>query len=149
MARTFSIPSSHLSRFIGTAFLNAERIVVVSPWVSDVTITFPETEGDLDREMSFSDAVREFDVDVTVIVDPEQRQHNRVRGRALLPRIEEFVTIRNVDNLHAKAIVTDTVLYLGSANMTYRGLNVNIELCEIRENGYQNIDKFLADRLGI
>jgi phosphatidylserine/phosphatidylglycerophosphate/cardiolipin synthase-like enzyme len=149
MARTFSILSSHLSRFIGTAFINADRIVVVSPWVSDVTITFPETEGHLDREMSFSDAVREFDVEVTVIVDPEQRQHNQIRGRALLPKIEELVTIKNVDDLHAKAIITNTVLYLGSANMTYSGLNVNIELCEIRENKHRDIDKFLADRLAI
>lgn len=149
MARTFSIPSNQLSRFIGTAFINADRIVVVSPWVSDVTITFPETEGNLGREMSFSEAVREFDVDVTVIVDPEQRQHNRIRSRALLPKIEEFITIRNVDNLHAKAIITDSVLYLGSANMTYHGLNVNIELCEIRENTYQDIDGFLAERLGV
>lgn len=149
MARTFSIPSSTLSRFIGTAFINADRIVVVSPWVSDITITFPETEGDLDKEMSFSDAVREFDVEVTVIVDPEQRQHNRIRRQALLPKIEESVTIRNVDNLHAKAIITNTVLYLGSANMTYRGLNVNIELCEIRENSYRDTDKFLEEQLGI
>jgi len=117
--------------------------------VSDITLTFPETEEDIDREMSFSDAVQEFDVDVTVIVDPENSQHNQIRRHALLPKIEESVTIRNIENLHAKAVITDSILYLGSANMTYRGCNVNIELCEIRENSFGDVDEFLASRLNI
>lgn len=149
MARTFSIRSNLIASFLGTAFLNAERIVIVSPWVSDITVEFPENDQVSERQMQLSDAVRTFDVDVEIIVDPEQSDHNQVRPSALLPRVSDRVRIREVDNLHAKAIVTERVLYQGSANVTYRGLNINIELCDIRENEHGSVDAFLEEKLQI
>ncbi|NUB91140.1 hypothetical protein HT576_08910 [Haloterrigena sp. SYSU A121-1] len=149
MARTFSIHSDHIASFLGTAFLNADRVVIVSPWVSDITVQFPETDQLSHRELQLSEAVRSFDVDVWFIVDPEQDDHNRLRRSALLPRVSDVAHIRAVENLHAKAIVTDQVLYQGSANVTYRGLNVNIELCDIRENEHGSAKDFLEERLQI
>ncbi|WP_226006003.1 hypothetical protein [Natrinema salinisoli] len=149
MARTFSIHSDLIASFLGTAFLNAERIAIVSPWVSDITVQFPETDQLSERQLQLSEAVRFFDVDVWFVVDPAQDDHNRLRPAALLPRVSDVAYIKEVENLHAKAIVTDQVLYQGSANVTYRGLNINIELCDIRENECGSISGFLEDRLQI
>ena len=149
MVRTFSIHSEELAKFLGTVFLNADRIAVVSPWVSDITVQFPDSNRASAQKLQFSEAVRTLDVDVEVFVDPNQDHHNRRKPTSLLPRISGHVAIHEIDGLHAKAIVTDQVLYQGSANMTYNGLNVNIELCDIRENEHGDIDQFLKYRLGI
>lgn len=149
MVRTFSIHSEEISKFLGTAFLNADRLVVVSPWVSDITVQFPESDHVSERELRFSQAITTLNVDVEVYIDPKQDIHNRQKPTSLLPRISGQVPIYEIDDLHAKAIVTDRVLYQGSANMTYNGLNVNIELCDLRENEHGDIDSFLQHRLGI
>lgn len=149
MVRTFSIHSEEIAKFLGTAFLNADQMAVVSPWVSDITVRFPDSNRISDQRLRFSEAVQILDVDLEVFVDPNQNHHNRQKSTSLLPRISDHVSIHEVDGLHAKAIVTDRVLYQGSANMTYNGLNVNIELCDIRENEYGDVDQFLEHQLGI
>lgn len=149
MVQTFSIPSEEIAQFLGTAFLNADRIAIVSPWVSDITVRFPDSDRISTQELLFSQAVQTLDVDVEMFVDPEQDYHNRHKPTSLLPRISGHASIHDIDGLHAKAIVTNQVLYQGSANMTYRGLNINVELCDIRENEYDDIDMFLKRRLGI
>jgi len=149
MAQTFSIRSEELSRFLGTAFLNADALTIVSPWVSDITVRFPETADQSAREMSLSSVIRSFSVDVTIIVAPDAADHNWRSRSALLPKVEDHVTLRSIENLHAKAIVTDSILYLGSANITYSGFNLNIELCEIRENTHTDTEAFLEKRLGL
>ena len=149
MVRTFSIHSEEIAKFLGTTLLNADRVAVVSPWVSDITVRFPETNKIPDQRLLFSEAVQALNVDIEVFVDPKQDHHNRHKPTSLLPRIRGQVQIHEIEGLHAKAIVTDRVLYQGSANMTYNGLNVNIELCDIRENEHGDIDRFLESRLGI
>jgi hypothetical protein len=149
MGQTFSIHSEELATFLGTAFLNANQMTILSPWISDITVQFPTTDRIQTREMVLSDAIQRFDVDVTVVVSPEAADHNWERRHALLPKIEEHVEIRSFDNLHAKAVVTDSILYLGSANITYNGLNKNLELCELMENTYADVATFLAERLDI
>lgn len=149
MVRTFSIHSEKIAKFLGAIFLNADQMVVVSPWVSDITVRFPETGRVSRRELLFSEAVSELDVDVQMFVDPNQEHHNRNKPSSLLPKISGSATIHEVDGLHAKAIITDYILYQGSANMTYNGLNINIELADIRENEYGDINQFLEHQLGI
>ena len=149
MVQTFSIPSEVITKFLGTVFLNADRVAVVSPWVSDITIRFPNSDRVSQRKMLFSEAVTQLDVDVEIFVDPNQDHHNRQKHTSLLPKISGRVPITEVEDLHAKAVVTDQVLYQGSANITYNGLNVNIELCDIRENEHGDVNRFLNRRLGI
>jgi phosphatidylserine/phosphatidylglycerophosphate/cardiolipin synthase-like enzyme len=149
MVRTFSIHSEEIAKFLGTALLNADQMAVVSPWVSDITVRFPDSNRIPDQRLRFSEAVQALDIDLEVFVDPDQDHHNRRKPTSLLPRISGHVPVHEIDGLHAKAIVTDRVLYQGSANMTYNGLNVNIELCDIRENEHGDVDQFLENRLGI
>ncbi|WP_254863106.1 phospholipase D-like domain-containing protein [Halovivax gelatinilyticus] len=149
MVQTFSIRSDQIARYLGSAFLNATRIVIVSPWVSDIKVKVPETDQIDDRELLLSQAVNQFDVNVTFVVDPANNAHNRLRAQALLPKVSSHATIETVDNLHAKAIVTDQILYQGSANVTYHGLNVNVELCDLRENEYEDANDFLRERIGL
>lgn len=149
MVRTFSIHSEEIAKFLGTALLNAKKVAIVSPWISDITVQFPDTNRLPAQNLRLSEAVRTLDVDVEVFVDPKQNHHNRRKPTSLLPRISGHALVHQVDSLHAKAIVTEQVLYQGSANITYNGLNVNIELCDIRENELGDVDRFLKRRLGI
>lgn len=149
MVRTFSIHSEEIAKFLGTALLNTDQMAVVSPWISDITVRFPDSDRIPDRKLQFSEAVQTLDVDLEVFVDPNQNYHNRGKPNSLLPQISDHVPIHEIHGLHAKAIVTEQVLYQGSANMTYNGLNVNIELCDIRENEHGDVDQFLECRLGI
>lgn len=149
MVQTFSIRSEQIARYLGTAFLNTSQIVIISPWVSDVTVRFPETDQLDDRELLLSQAVNKLNVDVIFVVDPANDDHNRRRPQAILPKLSDYVEIETVENLHAKAIVTDQIIYQGSANVTYNGLNVNVELCDLRENEYRDVNEFLRDRIGL
>jgi phosphatidylserine/phosphatidylglycerophosphate/cardiolipin synthase-like enzyme len=149
MVQTFSIHSEELATFLGTAFLNTERITILSPWVSDITVRFPVCDRLSTRELLLSESIRRFDVDVTVIVSPDASDHNWEKRYSLLPKIEDAVDIHSVENLHAKAIITDSLLYLGSANITYNGLNKNIELCQLMDNIQADTAGFLAERLDI
>lgn len=149
MARIFSIRSEEIAKFLGTAFLNAEAITIVSPWVSDITVWLPETGSEQATERKLSKLIRESEVEVTFIVSPDASDHNWEKSNSLLPKIQDVVTIRQVENLHAKAIVTDTILYQGSANITYNGLNINVELCNVQENPFDDTDTYLDERLGL
>lgn len=81
MARTFSIRSEQIARYLGTAFINAARIVIVSPWVSDITVKFPETDQIDNRELLLSQTVNQLDVNVTFVVlcrSARRRRYNHV-----------------------------------------------------------------------
>lgn len=149
MARTFSIRSEEIAKFLGTAFLNAEELTIVSPWVSDITVWLPETGSEQATERQLSSLIRESEVEVTFIVSPDAKDHNWDKPSSLLPKIQDVVAIQHVENLHAKAIVTDTILYQGSANITYNGLNINVELCNVQENPFGDTDTYLDERLGL
>lgn len=152
MPQTFAIRSNEIASFLGTALLSTDEIAVISPWVSDIQLEFPTTNRFTSRDLplTLSEAVRKLDdTSVSFYVDPENDDHNRDRSYALLPRIKDHAEIHEIDNLHAKAILTDGLVYQGSANLTYNGLNVNVELCDIRENEFGSIPRFLSERLGI
>jgi phosphatidylserine/phosphatidylglycerophosphate/cardiolipin synthase-like enzyme len=46
------------------------------------------------------------------------------------------ITLKIEDNLHKKAVITSTFFYMGSANLTYSGMNLNNEQCSIGIRAY-------------
>lgn len=61
----------------------------------------------------------------------------------------ESSSMTTIDDLHAKAVVSPELVYVGSANITHSGLTVNRELCEIMENEYGSVSDYLDAELGI
>lgn len=146
MVRAFSLPSSGLSYFIGYSLVHEQRVAICSPWLSDVELRFPVTDKLTSRRMSLSMAIRELDIDVDFYVRTGE-QHNDYM-RSLVTRIENS-SMTTIDDLHAKAVVSPELVYVGSANITHSGLTVNRELCEIMENEYNSISTYLDAELGI
>lgn len=145
MVRAFSLTSESLRYFIGYTLVHARRAVIVSPWLSDVELRFPVNEHLDERRMGMLDAIDELpDTDVTLIVRAGEDHNNFVRDR--LPR---GVSLLEIDDLHAKVVVCDEFAYLGSANITRGGLEVNREVCEIIENEYDDAITYVDEELDI
>ena len=144
MTRAFTLPSNELAYFIGYTLIHADRVVLVSPWLSDVELRLPlgtEIDG---RRLSLSDALKKLDTRVDVYIR-EGESHNEY----VLPKIEKKANVVKDENLHAKAIVTDEYVYLGSANITRGGLLTNLELCQVIENDYGDVEAYLDAELGL
>lgn len=145
MVRAFSLTSDSLSYFIGYTLVHAQKTIIVSPWLSDVDLRFPVNEHLEDRQMNLLEAIDELpDTDVTFIVRTGERHNDYIRNR-----LPEGVSMYSVDDLHAKLVICDEYVYLGSANITHGGLTVNREVCEILENQYGDADAYLDAELGI
>lgn len=143
MVRAFSLPSESLSYFIGFALLHSDEVAIVSPWLSDVELRLPVNDRFERRTVSLVDAVNELEETTVHFIVREGESHNEyIRNR--LPRQQH---LHEVDDLHAKAIVTDTFVYVGSANITRGGLTVNRELCELLENEFETVEAYLATKL--
>lgn len=146
MVRAFSLPSSGLSYFIGYSLVHAQRVAICSPWLSDVELRFPLTDKLSNRRLSLSAAIRELNTDVDFYVRTGE-QHNDYM-RSLVSRMGN-TSMTTVDDLHAKAVVSPELVYVGSANITHSGLTVNRELCEIMENEYGSVSAYLDAELGL
>lgn len=146
MTRTFSLPSSALGYYIGTALFGADQVALVSPWMSDVDITFPVTSAVESRQTSLLRAIEQVadDTATSVYVRTDEEHNEYIRSR-----LPDTVPIHAIDNLHAKAVVTDDHAYVGSANITRRGLTVHRELCQIIDNEYGDVDTYLKAELDL
>lgn len=144
MVRAFSLPSSGLQYFIGYALVHADHVAICSPWLSDVELRLPLTAGINDRRISLSKALELFETDVDVYVRSGE-SHNEY----VLSKIDRQANVTEIDDLHAKAVITDEYVYIGSANITQGGFMTNRELCEIIENGYSDIATYLKTELDL
>jgi len=145
MTRAFTLPSDELAYFIGYTLLHADRVVLVSPWLSDVELRFPVNDQTSSRELLLSDAITELgDTDVTFLINGNEDHNDYIKNR-----VEQHAGIVDVRDLHAKAVITDDWVYAGSANITRRGLLINRELCKIVENDHNDIDTYVHEELGI
>ena len=143
MVRAFSLTSDTLGYFLGYTLVHAPRVAIVSPWMSDVDIRLPATNRMDRRRLRLSEALEALDdTDVLIVVRSGEEHNEYLKDR--LPARVEFVEL---PDLHAKAIVTAEFVYLGSANITRGGLEVNRELCEIIENEYGDVEEYLREEL--
>jgi hypothetical protein len=57
---------------------------------------------------------------------------NQIIGRKNM----DYVSIIKSEKLHTKALITSSFYYVGSANFTYSGININEEQCQIGIRGF-------------
>jgi len=144
MGRAFSLPSSGLRYLLGHALVYSDHVAICSPWLSDVDVRLPLAPDVEQRRTKLAAAIREVDTQVDVYVRPDEKSNEYALSR--LAGIEN-VTVSKVPVLHAKAVVTATYVYVGSANITRGGLLTNLELCKVLENDYEDVDTYLENEL--
>lgn len=143
VTRAFSLPSSALRYLLGYSLVHADHVVVCSPWISNVEVRLPlGTEVDDSRRVRFVRAIEALDATVDVYVRADEEAHNDYT----LSRLDA-ATVTVVDDLHAKAVVTDEYVYVGSANITRGGLLTNKELCKVLENDYGDAKSYVEAEL--
>ncbi|WP_276249160.1 phospholipase D-like domain-containing protein [Haladaptatus sp. YSMS36] len=142
MVRAFSLPSNGLRYFIGFTLARADHVAICSPWLSDVDIRLPLLPGVENRSLKLASAIDKLGTDVDFYIKSEE-DHNEYA----ISKLKNIATIVEVDDLHAKAIVTDEFVYMGSANITQGGLHTNIELCEVLENEFDDVTEYIDARL--
>ena len=145
MVRAFSLPSESLSYFVGLTLLHSDHVIIVSPWLSDVSIRLPVNDQFDDREMRLVTILEELETTNVHLLVREGEQHNEY----IEQRLPNDVHFRRIEDLHAKAVICDDFVYLGSANITQGGLSLNRELCEILENEYGSAQEYLSRSLDI
>jgi phosphatidylserine/phosphatidylglycerophosphate/cardiolipin synthase-like enzyme len=146
MGRTFSLPSEALGAYLGYALLHYDEIAIVSPWVSDVQVSFPVNNRDIEPRQYLSEAIETFgdEVELTIYLRGGQEHNDYIKSK-----LGQYADIELVDDLHAKTIVTADSAYVGSANLTHNGLSVHRELCHIIENEYATIDDYIREELDL
>lgn len=145
MTRAFTLPSSELAYFIGYTLIHAERVVLVSPWLSDVELRFPVNDQTSSRELLLSDAISELNgTTVTFLINGNEDHNDYIKNR-----VEQYADVLDVPDLHAKAVISNDWVYAGSANITRRGLLVNRELCKIVTNEYNDTDSYVHEELHV
>ena len=145
MTRAFSLPSESLSYFIGFTLLHCDPIVVVSPWLSDVSLRLPINDRFEPREVSLVEALETLSEKEIHLLVRSGESHNDYIKR----RLPEHVHVQEIEGLHAKAVVSDSFVYLGSANITRGGLELHREVCEVIENEYGNAETYLESELDL
>ena len=138
MERAFSFPSSGIGYFIGHQIVNNQQIAILSPWISDIKIRYPHNDEGYDDEL-LSKAIREGR-EVRILAADEE--HNEY----LFSRIPDD-SYEIIEDLHAKAVISEDLVLIGSANVTRGGLYENIEICKIMENLYDSIEIFIEEEL--
>jgi hypothetical protein len=142
--RSFSLRSDAIPYFLGLSLLRADRIILISPWISDINVEFPLTDRLEVDSMTLIDALHEFPETEYTLLTSEDSYNDYI-----IERIEDIATVQKIENLHAKAIVTDDLVYVGSANITRSGVGTNVELAHVIENEYANASKFVHAELPV
>jgi hypothetical protein len=145
MESGFLFPSENLNYLIGFFLLYERNIIIVSPWITDFDIVFPINSANL-TEMPLSVAINTFSNtrNISLILSTEEEKFTQ---RFLSKITNEKTKIRKVENLHAKLILTDNFVYLGSANITKAGTSINVEICKLERNPFKSAIKYLKENL--
>jgi phosphatidylserine/phosphatidylglycerophosphate/cardiolipin synthase-like enzyme len=146
MTQTFSLPSEGLGYFIGYTLFHSDRVGIVSPWLSDIEVKFPINAKFDERQLFLSEAIEKLsgETEVIVMILEDQDTNDYIQSQ-----LSGNIQVKQVDNLHAKAVVGEESVYVGSANITHGGLMVNRELCQIIENEYSDVDEYIESEIDV
>ena len=145
MVRAFSLPSESLSYFVGFTLLHSDHVIIVSPWLSDVPLRLPVNDRFDDREMRLLTMLEDLETPNVQLLVREGERHNDY----IEQRLPNDIHFQRIEDLHAKAVICDDFVYLGSANITQGGLSLNREICEVLENEYGSAQEYLSRTLDL
>lgn len=132
------------------------EVILVSPWVEDVTLWSPlfgqegsrYTCSEIRLSALLMRLARDYDIHITLIVRERDTRLECVIG-PLATAKPNRLTVQEVPNLHAKAVVTETFVLETSANILETSLFRNVESCTLLVNPYRNPRQWLKAKLGL
>ena len=138
-ANTQSFSSRELAHLIPAIYLLASRdstVYIVSPWINvNLELNLPKDcfkDKMAERRIKLIDLIKivRQDKNVNTIFYVKNVTENEQSIKILK---ENKFTVHIIENLHAKAIISDKLVYRGSANITESGIYKNIEGCTLEE----------------
>ncbi len=132
------------------------EVILVSPWVEDVTLwppLFGQGESRYTRpEIRLSEFLlrlaRDYDIRVALIMRERDARLECIIGPLTTVK-PNHLTVREVPYLHAKTIATEAFVLETSANILETSLFRNVESCTIVANPYNNPRQWLRAKLGL
>ncbi len=112
---------------------DSDRVVyVISPWI-DLNIELFFTWLPDSPLLSFLNVIKYFSEKRvrTILILSENEKDNMLNLKSIHMVKKYGMEYHYVENLHSKALVGQRLMYIGSANMTYSGLNRNQEVVTI------------------
>jgi hypothetical protein len=132
------------------------EIILVSPWMEDVVL-YPPIFGQGERRYTCSKIrlsqlllrlARDYKIRITFIL----REQDERSARVITPLITNqpsYLTVKQVQHIHAKMLITEAFLLKTSANLLWTSLHRNIESCTLVSNPYGNPRQCLKVELGV
>ncbi len=132
------------------------EVILVSPWIDNVTL-YPPIVGYGEHCYNYSKIrlsqfllllVQDYQMRITLILREQDRRSHRVIA-PLTALQSNKLTVREVEYLHAKILITDRFVIETSANLIFTSLYRNIESCTLLVNTHHNSRKYLKTRLNL
>lgn len=146
----------HLIPEIILAAKRKSEVFIVSPWIQDVTLKIPIiyagensfTTGEMPLSSLLSLTAIHLDLHFILIVrDKDRHLLNTIRH--IQSESPQSIEIYQEPFLHAKLVVTNTVVLQMSANIIPTSLYRNIETCAISKNTYNMARRYVVSELKV
>lgn len=116
--------------------LEQREITVISPYVTDFPVNIPNNKYiQMGSFLNFLFEISKIRM-LKLLIKTRKDSYTNIERNFSEYLSKNNVTLRVEDNLHKKAVITSTFFYIGSANLTYSGMNLNNEQCSIGIRAY-------------
>ena len=116
--------------------LEQREITVISPYLTDFPINIPNNKYvQLNSFLNFLFEISKVRM-LKLLIKTRKDSYTGIERNFAEYLSNKNVTLKIEDNLHKKAVITSTFFYMGSANLTYSGMNLNNEQCSIGIRAY-------------
>jgi hypothetical protein len=132
------------------------EVILVSPWIENVTL-YPPIFGDDENRYTRSEIqlsqlllrlTRDYNIRITLILREQDQRSERVIT-PLVTYQPNSLTVKQVQHIHAKMLITEAFLLKTSANLLWTSLHRNIESCTLASNPYRDPRHCLKVELGV
>lgn len=132
------------------------EVILVSPWIENVTL-YPPIFGNSENRYTRSEIrlsqlllrlARDYKIRITLILREQDQRSERVITPLIINQ-PSYLTVKQVQHIHAKMLITEAFLLKTSANLLWTSLHRNIESCTLVSNPYRNPRQCLKVELGV
>jgi len=127
--------------------LEENHIIIMSPYISNFDVEIPKNP--YSKEKKFLDFLFEYSQKnkLKLSIYTIESTVNSIKQicEKYFDNCDNIFHIKN--NIHKKCVITSELFYQGSANLTFSGTNINLELCQIgiiKEND-KYVEKLLLE----
>ncbi|MGC8981809.1 MAG: phospholipase D-like domain-containing protein [Minisyncoccia bacterium] len=110
-----------------------KEVTVISPFISNFPLIIPKNHYNYKNKFLdfLFELVKRNNIKLKIYTSNDIGTLNEVKNKLkeYFDEPQKYLVVK--ENLHEKALITSTYIYLGSANFTYNGFYVNLEQCQI------------------